>query len=174
MWRGGFGHGVAFRRGHTQKHNTYISEAVFVGKYRHGKGPWLWDQWVRTAQHGTEAILWLCGLDWMCREWCLEHCEPTAVQNVVITWACLQSVVKWKGCRASYADEKGGLTMNPNTSRDTAMTLIHWWYGFCLAGPHVNVSEGSMGLVVPSEIYGWLEYWGEKCGLVWLEGTEEM
>lgn len=26
-----------------------------------------------------------------------------------------------------------------------------------------------MGLIVPSEIYGWLEYWGEECGLVWLK-----
>jgi len=35
---GDSGLGVAFGRGHAPKHIPYISEAVFVGKYRHGKG----------------------------------------------------------------------------------------------------------------------------------------
>lgn len=31
--------GLPFGRGHSQKHNLYISEAVFVGKYRHISDP---------------------------------------------------------------------------------------------------------------------------------------
>lgn len=36
------------------------------------------------------------------------------------------------------------------------------------------MSEGSLGVVVPSEIYRRLEYWDMKCGLIWVNAMDEM
>lgn len=44
--------------------------------------------------------------------------------------------------------------MNLKTTRDTAMTSIHWCDDFCFSGSPLNIYEGSMGLVAPSEFYG--------------------
>lgn len=124
-----------------------------------------------TAQHcGCAVAVWVsagwAGLDWICREWvwtyrcaeCGDHVTASTVGCEVGGMSC--QLLRWKGA----------LTMNLKTTRDTAMTLIHWCNGFCFAGSPLNVYESSMGLVIPSEVYGWLEYWGEKSGLVWFEG----
>lgn len=42
--------------------------------------------------------------------------------------------------------------MKLKITRDTAMTLIHWCNGCCFPGSSLNVSEGSMGVVVASGI----------------------
>lgn len=135
----GFGLGVAFGRGHAQKHNQYISEAVFVGKYRHSKGRWLWDQWVRTAQHSTKAILWLCrwaqvGLDWICREWVWN----TVDLQLSRMWWSREGVYSrlWSGKDVAPATpmKKEAWPWISKTTRDTAMALIHWCDDFCFAG----------------------------------------
>lgn len=80
------GLGVAFGHGHTQKHNSYIFEAVFVGKYRHrgtvglmSKNP--------TAQHyGYTVTVWVSAgwLGLAMFSMGLEHSGPIAVQNMGI------------------------------------------------------------------------------------------
>lgn len=57
--------GVAFGRGHAQKHNAYISEPVFVGKYRHSFGSWLVVELSESStvqQRGSTVAVWV-GLD---------------------------------------------------------------------------------------------------------------
>lgn len=56
--------------------------------------------------------------------------------------------------------------------QDTAMNLARECNGLCSAV--CTVPKGLWGLVVPSEIYRGLKYWGETCGLEWLKGIKEM
>lgn len=99
----GLGLGVAFGRGHAQKHNPYISEAVFVGKYRHSKGPWLWHQqhstalwlrcgcvgWIGCVENGSETR-WTC-----CCPECGDHVRVSTVDCEVKRMSC--QLLRWKG-----------------------------------------------------------------------------
>lgn len=171
------GLGVAFGCGHAQKHNPYISEAVFVGKYRHSMGPWLWDQWVRAAQHSAAAVLWLrgwaqVGLDWICREW-------------VWNTADLQLRTMWWSREGVYCRLWGGKDVAPATPmkkeawpwisiqhETLAMTSLVQWFLLCWIS-----SECVWRLCGCGGSVGFADDWNigvRKCGLVWLKGKEEM
>lgn len=61
---------------------------------------------------------------------------------------------------------KKGFTMKQDAAMNLAPSAV--------VSALLCVPKGLWGLVVLSEIYGWLEYWGEKCGLEWLKGIKKM
>lgn len=166
----GLGLGVAFGRGHAQKHNPYISEAVFVGKYRHSKGPWLWHQqhstarwlrcgcvgWIGCVENGSETR-WTC-----CCPECGDHVRVSTVDCEVKRMSC--QLLRWKG----RPDHDSWSNARHRYDFDS---LVQWfllcWISFFF----------SMCL---QALWVWCFYqrctndWkvgGEKCGLLWVTGN---
>lgn len=152
----GLGLGVAFGRGHAQKHNPYISEAVFVGKYRHSKGPWLWHQqhstarwlrcgcvgWIGCVENGSETR-WTC-----CCPECGDHVRVSTVDCEVKRMSC--QLLRWKG----RPDHDSWSNARHRYDFDS---LVQWFLLCWISFFFFDVSAGSMGLVLLSEMYKWLE-----------------
>lgn len=79
--------GLPFGYGHPQKRNLYISEAVFVGKYRHVSDPWKSGVGVMNLL-GHSVALWLrCG--WAAFMACVNYVGLPTVGCDVETMLCL-------------------------------------------------------------------------------------